>query len=203
MKILFLTNNCEVSKPLWDWLSANGEDVHCYKDPIDSAFVIREKIDFIISYNYIHLIKRNVLDILPHRVINLHISLLPYNRGASPNIWSFINGTLNGITIHEIDEGLDTGDILLQQQITFDPNIETLRSSYSKLHLMIQGLFRENWDSLKLLKISPKKQYGEGTTHKKDDMQCYAEILDYDDKICEFLKKVKTVNYTHERNKPN
>ena len=82
------------------------------------------------------------------QIFNLHISLLPYNREASPNFFSFIENTSKGVTIHQIDEGLDTGPILAQKRIIFDESKETFASSYEKLILEIQMLFKENWSSI-------------------------------------------------------
>lgn len=82
------------------------------------------------------------------QIFNLHISLLPYNRGASPNFFSFIENTPKGVTIHQIDEGLDTGPILAQKELFFDESKETFASSYEKLILEIQMLFKENWSSI-------------------------------------------------------
>lgn len=57
-------------------------------------------------------------------VLNLHISYLPWNRGANPNFWSFVENTKKGVTIHEIDEKLDKGKILLRKELEFDENRE-------------------------------------------------------------------------------
>lgn len=46
--------------------------------------------------------------------MNLHISYLPWNKGADPNFWSCIDGTPAGVTLHHIDAGVDTGDIIAQ-----------------------------------------------------------------------------------------
>jgi len=75
---------------------------------------------------------------LGNRAINLHPSLLPWNRGAHSNFWSFLEDTPKGVTIHIIDEGIDTGDILLQKKIKFDQSKETLRSSYGRLQQELQ-----------------------------------------------------------------
>ena len=48
-------------------------------------------------------------------LINLHISYLPYNRGSYPNYWSFKENTPNGVSIHHIDDGIDTGPVLVQK----------------------------------------------------------------------------------------
>ena len=64
----------------------------------------------------------------------MHISLLPWNRGYHPNIWSFLEDTPKGVTIHYINEGIDTGDIIVQKEIVIDEDKETLKSSYEILH---------------------------------------------------------------------
>ena len=193
MTILFLTNNPPVSSPIFEWLKAIGEDVLFESEPIDIDFIESSNIEFVVSYNYIHIIREDVIDKLLHRIVNLHISFLPFNRGSDPNIWSFIEGTPSGVTIHEVDEGVDTGGILLQQQAFFDIDKETLRSSYNALHQMIQKLFRDNWDLLKSQKIELKLN-GLGTTHTKKDAQFFAPILDYDDKVATFLEKVRKIS---------
>jgi len=190
MKILFLTNN-NITQPLIDWLVKAGEEVVCESNPINVALVRGNDISFVISYNYRHIIKKDVIEILPHSIINLHTSLLPYNKGADPNIWSFIEGTPNGVTIHEITEGLDEGSILLQKQIEFDPEKETLSTSYEHLHNEIQSLFKKNWSLLKTNMVTPFEQPQGGSVHKKRDALLLAPYLDYDITVSEFLARVR------------
>jgi methionyl-tRNA formyltransferase len=187
MKILFLTNNPQTSDSLYDWLVAYGEDVLYESEPINAVFVKENDIEFIVSYNYIHIIKQDVIDLLPHRIINLHISMLPWNRGMIPNIWSFLEGTPTGVTIHEVDAGLDTGDILIQREINFNYKTETLKTSYEKSHALMRELFCENWDKIKNGLIMPKSQ--KGTMHFKKDAILFEHIINYDDTIEAFLDK--------------
>jgi len=190
MKILFLTNN-EISLPLYNWLKNKGEDVILHKGEIDHLYIEQNNIDFIISYNYKTIIKPELIKLLPHKIINLHISYLPYNKGTNPNIWSFIEGTPCGVTIHEIDSGIDTGNILVQKEIKYDFKTETLVSSYQKSNEKIQFLFVENWDDIKNNKIKPQKQMGNGTFHLYKDLEPYKDLIDYSDTIEIFLKKMK------------
>jgi methionyl-tRNA formyltransferase len=190
MKILFLTNN-EISLPLYNWLKDKGEDVILYKEKIDHLYIEQNNIDFIISYNYKTIIKPELIKLLPHKIINLHISHLPYNKGVNPNIWSFIENTPCGVTIHEIDRGIDTGDILVQKEIKYDFKTETLASSYQKSNEIIQSLFIENWNDIKNDKIKPQKQIGDGTFHLYKDLELYKDLIDYNDTIEIFLKKMK------------
>lgn len=114
--------------------------------------------------------KKDILDIFPDRAINLHISYLPWNRGADPNFWSFVDDTPKGVTIHYLDEGVDTGDIIVQEAIYFDVARETLTTSYDHLQFAIQELFKRNWQNIKSLKCQRKKQAGAGSLHKVKDM---------------------------------
>eukprot|EP00392_Amoebophrya_sp_AT5.2_P019205 g19951.t1 len=63
--------------------------------------------DYCVSYGYRHIIRTPVIEGMfdRKRIINLHISYLPYNRGADPNLWSILERTPPGVTIHHIDEG--------------------------------------------------------------------------------------------------
>jgi methionyl-tRNA formyltransferase len=78
--------------------------------------------DAIIVVGYGRIIPQWMLDLPRYGNINLHASLLPKYRGAAPIQWAIANGeTITGNTTMRIDAGLDTGDILLQQQLAIDP----------------------------------------------------------------------------------
>ena len=175
MKILFLGGN--LSKSIFDWLVSIGEDVIYTKEKININFVKRINPDLIISYNYKYIISKEIIEFANKKIINLHISYLPYNKGAHPNIWSFLENTPIGVTIHYIDEGVDTGDIILQKKVIFDEDKETLKSSYEILHREIQTLFKENWEKIKKEQIKPKKQTGGGSKHYKRDLSIFEPFI--------------------------
>lgn len=131
----------------------------------------RLKPSLVISYNYNHIIKPDVIELFPRKIINLHTSLLPYNRGASPNFWSFIDDTPKGVTVHQLDEGLDTGAIIFQKRMYFDEDTETLASSYQKLQDAIQDLVKNNWETIASGNYSVVPQKGEGSFHRAVDMK--------------------------------
>lgn len=172
--VLFLGDK---KSPLLDWLNHIGESVVQTSEKITPAFINNNNIGFIISYGYTHILKKSILDLLPNRAINLHISYLPWNRGADPNLWSFIKNTPKGVTIHYIDEGIDTGDIIAQKQIHFDSSSETLATSYEKLRLAIQELFKQHWDNIKNKSCPRKKQMGKGSTQKSKDKEPLSNLL--------------------------
>lgn len=177
MKIIFLTNN-EISNNLIDWLkNESKEEVIVIRENITKETIERESPNFLISYNYKYIIKKDVLSRLKNRAINLHISLLPWNRGADPNVWSFLEETPKGVTIHLIDAGIDTGDILLQKEVEICEEKETLSSSYAILHKEIQELFTSNWVNIKHGKILPKTQSEKGSIHYTKDFAKVKSIL--------------------------
>lgn len=78
--------------------------------------------DLIASIYYRNLIRRGVIEACGGKIFNLHPSLLPAYRGCSSLTWAMVNGeTQAGFTFHYIDEGCDTGRILLQQAIDIEP----------------------------------------------------------------------------------
>jgi methionyl-tRNA formyltransferase len=191
MKVLFLTNN-KITEPLVQWLGLYGEKVRVWSEKITMESLKDSLPDFIISYNYRYIIKEDVISAYKDRIINLHISFLPWNRGADPNIWSFLDDTPKGVTIHLLDTGIDTGDILLQEKIEFDPAIETLYTSYTRLHEMIQTLFKENWEAIKGGQIKPFRQVGKGSSHRISDMEEVESItgpIDYHLPVMDILNR--------------
>ena len=73
-----------------------------------------------ISFGYRHIITEKIIKKIKGPLINLHLSYLPYNRGAHPNFWSFVDNTPSGVSIVEIDKGIDTGPVIYKKKIKFD-----------------------------------------------------------------------------------
>lgn len=140
MKILFLGPE---DSPLINWLQEQGEEVLQTAAKLSIQFVQEQRFSFLVSYGYRHILKKEILDLFPEKAVNMHISYLPWNRGADPNFWSFVEDTPKGVTIHYLDEGVDTGDIIVQKKVEFDLERETLATSYEKLQEEIQDLFKK------------------------------------------------------------
>ena len=98
---------------------------------------LAQKFNSIISFGYKHIINREIIDNLKYPIINLHISFLPFNKGAHPNFWSFVENTPSGVTIHQVDHGVDTGKIIYQKKIDFElfKNKQTL--TFSKTYKQV------------------------------------------------------------------
>jgi len=190
MKILFLTDKYNMlnSNKIIEYLEEN-ENIEIMCEKIDKD--IAKKFEFIISFGYRYIIKKPILDLFTNNIINLHISYLPYNRGADPNLWSILNNTPCGVTIHLIDKGLDTGKILSQKKVQFDYEIDTMRSSYNKLKEAMAILFIDNWNKIKNNEILPIKQdESKSSIHYLKDRPNFSVMmpLGWDTKIADVKK---------------
>lgn len=107
-------------------------------------------------------------DCPPEKRINLHISLLPHNRGADPNFWSWANSTPKGITIHCLAPSVDSGDIILQRQLIIS-DTHTLKTSYALLHAEMMNLFSSNWTDIREGSIIPRPQPRDGSIHRSQE----------------------------------
>lgn len=164
-KILFLGYNQSQTK-LIDALVANN----CIVDHAEEKLEAIKGYDFVVSYGYRHILKQNVINGFDCPIFNMHISYLPYNRGAHPNFWSFYDNTPSGVTIHLMDSGVDTGEIVKQKYVNFQESVDTFAKTYSVLKENIENLFLELLPSLLTDTWTAKKQRGIGTHHFARDL---------------------------------
>ena len=121
--------------------------------------------DLVVSYGYRHILKKEVIESSNAPIINLHISYLPWNRGAHPNFWSFYDCTPSGVTIHLIDKGVDTGAIIYQKYVNFNKEENTYSKTYKRLISEIENLFRNNLNQIISKKFTAVPQRRKGTYH--------------------------------------
>lgn len=167
--ILYLSNNSNALS-LFEWLKERYPTELC-SDDLQLPQLEQLKPDIIISYNYKYIIGKDVIEHMEGKIVNLHISLLPWNRGANPNFWSFMDDTPKGVTIHQINAGLDKGKILCQRECFFDAEKETFLSTYDKLNEAIVTLFKENCEDIIGGRIVPREQPAGGSYHSVKDFQ--------------------------------
>ncbi|MBO1578104.1 formyltransferase family protein [Bacillus sp. XF8] len=173
MNILLLGSKCN---NVYSFLKSSGNCVVLYENKLDIQSPILINIDFIISYGYRYMIPPSIIEKFNNKIINLHISYLPWNKGADPNLWSFLEDTLKGVTIHYINNGLDTGDIIAQLEVPYKEN-DTLKTSYDRLCQEIERLFIENWELIRSGKVIRKPQPPGGSYHRLKDKKKYLPLL--------------------------
>jgi methionyl-tRNA formyltransferase len=134
------------------------------------------KPDIGLSVFFGHILKRELLDVFPRGCLNVHPALLPYNRGAHPNVWSIIEGTPAGVTIHYIDEGIDTGDIVSQKEVAIEP-VDTGETLYRKLEEQAMKLLIETWPAIRGGQAAIRAQMRTGgSSHRVKDVEQIDEI---------------------------
>ena len=164
-KILFLGYNQRQTKLIEALVTEN-----CAVDHSDKKIESVKGYDCVISFGYRHILTQEIIDGFDCPIFNLHISYLPYNRGAHPNFWSFYDNTPSGVTIHLIDSGLDTGPIVRQRYVNFQESDDTFAKAYSVLIENMENLFLEFLPSLLTDTWTAKSQRGAGTFHSARDL---------------------------------
>ncbi len=117
--------------------------------------------EFCIVVAYGKILPKEILETPKYGCINLHASLLPKYRGAAPIQWALIKGEkITGVTTMIIDEGLDTGPILLQKEVPISDE-DDAESLSKKLSMIGAELLIETIDKMRKGIIIPKPQTGE------------------------------------------
>src|SRR6185295_1949243 len=117
---------------------------------LDEAFLCKvEQLapDLVICAYYPRIFPRRLIDIPPLGCVNVHPGLLPHYRGTFPTPWCILNNeTEIGVTLHVMDEGIDTGDILVQRSYPIGPD-ETGHELYRRSMKLCADLLIENFDA--------------------------------------------------------
>ncbi len=126
--------------------------------------------DIMVVVAFGQILPKEILEMTPYGCVNVHASLLPKYRGSAPIQWAIINGEeVTGVTTMQMDEGLDTGDMLLKTEIPIEEK-ETGGSLFDKLAVAGAKLCVETLEALQNKTVTPVPQ-GETTT-------AYAKMLD-------------------------
>ena len=167
----------------------------CYIDHTKDKIDFQEDYDFLISFGYKHILKKKVIEKVNCPIFNLHISFLPYNRGAHPNFWSFYDKTPSGVSIHIIDEGIDTGPIIYQKYVNFDNGEKTFANTYLTLIKEIECLFIEKIENFINERWESRPQKGNGTFHNMKDLP--SNFSGWDSIISDEIKRLyrEGINY--------
>jgi methionyl-tRNA formyltransferase len=134
---------------------------------------------------YGQIIPQSIIDLPNHGILNVHASLLPKYRGAAPIQWAIANGeTRTGVTIMQIDAGLDTGDMLLKAELAIDPN-ETAPELSARLAPLGADLLLEAIEQIKT---------GTAVREKQDDQAAtYAPILKREDGLIDWSRPANEI----------
>lgn len=177
MRILYFTNSDKINvTDITDILESHGHTIVRWCERVTLTCIEQCNIDFIVSDRPRTLIGIDVIERLPGRIINLHPAFLPWNRGYHPLYFSVRDGNPSGNTIHYIDEGIDTGDIIRREQVSFS-STDTLRTAYDKLRLSMVKMFAATWADIEAGRNDRMPQQGPYTHYWKKDFDGVLESL--------------------------
>jgi len=95
-------------------------------------FIVRHAPDFLLSVSYARIVRKMILELPRRLALNVHFSELPHCRGCLPLVYAMAGGDAHtGVTLHVMDEGIDTGDILAARRVEID-DCDTARTLYFK-----------------------------------------------------------------------
>ena len=152
VKEFALKNNIRLFQP--EKISSNKE----FKDEIRAI-----DPDLVVVVSYGMILPKSFLDIPKYGCINLHPSLLPKYRGAAPIQWAVLNGDKKtGVTIMYLDEGMDSGDIISQEEVEIGDD-ETTGELWKRLSTIGSEMLFKVIKNIEYGKIERRKQEGEYT----------------------------------------
>lgn len=156
------------------------------KTPEAIAELKQYEADIYIIAAFGQILSQEILDIPPYGSINIHASLLPKYRGASPIQHVIIEGEeKTGVTIMQMDAGIDTGDMLYKKEILIAPddNYETL---HDKLMVLGGEAVTEALELLEHGRLKPEKQ--------NDEESCYASLIEKNMGKIDFTKSAVVID---------
>ena len=149
--------------------------------------------DLIAVVAYGRILPKDILELPKYGCINVHGSLLPKYRGAAPIQWAVIDGEKeSGVTIMQMDEGLDTGDMLLKGTVALEEK-ETSGSLFEKISALGASLCVEALEKLEKGELKPEKQ-GESTTEYAKMLTKEMGELDFRRSAAELERLIRGLN---------
>jgi methionyl-tRNA formyltransferase len=195
--VVFLGIN-DAGMRVYEWLCSR-EDVFVHsllttKAQLRTVETIRP--DYLVSCGYSHIVPETVLEMPTEYCLNLHPSLLPFNRGANPNVWSIVDETPAGVTLHSMDAGIDTGRILAQRKVEKQFS-DTGKTRQKRREDSQVALFKETWPDVVAGNISGDEQAEDtGTYHRTEEFETLCRLdPDQEVRIKEFLDRLRALTY--------
>lgn len=169
-----------------------GERIHDQNEVFNQI----EDVDYIITVFWPYILKKNILNLAKKGTINFHPALLPKNRGWYPHVFSFIDSSPAGVSIHQIDEGIDTGAVWAQKEVEIEET-DTSYELYEKLQHEIVELFFTNWPKIKKNLITPKPtSLSDGNYNSIHRVDQYDELhLEQEYKLKDILNILKARSF--------
>jgi len=194
-------DDSEYEEKISAMVESYGGDFFSKVNVNDSSFVDelkKREIDIVILAWWPAIVKKESIDSVNEGWINMHPSLIPFNRGKHPYYWAIVEGTRFGVTLHYIDKGIDTGPILFQKEIPIRPE-DTGESLYEKSLEEMMNLFKESYDKITRMDFIPKKQDDETATFHWGKMLEPHSTINLDDTFTarDLINRIRARTFTN------
>lgn len=164
------------------------------RDPEFQQILSELHPDLIVVAAFGQIIPKTILELPEFGCINIHASLLPKYRGAAPIQWAILDGEPEtGVTIMQMGEGLDTGDMIAKRVIPLEPE-ETGGSLFDKLAREGAGLLLDTLPSVFDRTAVYEPQPKESTTHYASMITKQMGLLDFEKDACVLERLVRGLN---------
>jgi methionyl-tRNA formyltransferase len=150
----------------WDIETARA----CFAEHIEVL-----KPDYLFSLYFDYILEQRWLDLAKNEAINLHPGYLPYNKGFYSYVWSVLDGTPAGVSLHRMNSEVDTGELISQARIRVELT-DTGETLYKKHEDASISLFRHTWPSIVAGKYRLCAQRHTGTRHKIKETRALLQI---------------------------
>jgi methionyl-tRNA formyltransferase len=175
-KVLLMTGEVATHREMVRDALSLYDDVLTFSGPVTGSFLRDLGVWAVISDRNGHILKPDVIDAVEGRAYNSHPSLLPLHRGWQPIFFSVWYKTAVGISIHQIDAGLDTGQLVYQSQLEVSDQ-DRLETLHFRCRLEILKGWVEAWSRLRDGNLQPWSQVGSGSYHSRSKFENFFQKL--------------------------
>ncbi len=196
-EVVFLGTN-EVGREVYDWLcDRESVAVRAMLTEADQLDLVADlDPEVVVAVGFRHIVPPETLAVPEKGCLNLHPGLLPETRGFNPNVWSIVEDRPAGATLHYMDEGVDTGDVLARQRVEtrFD---DTGRDLYERIEKACFEVFTETWPDVESGDAEAVPQDdAAGTSHRKQDFLDLCELdADAEYTVTELLDVLRALTF--------
>jgi len=167
---------CEEIKNLYDDANIKTfKDINVNSEEFRKT-MLENKIDIVFLLWWPTIVKKISIETAKIGFVNLHPSLLPFNRGMHPYYWSIVENTPAGVSIHFINKNIDEGMLICQKEINKNITM-TGEKLYSLAQIEIIKLFKKNYVNIIKGEYNTKEiKNSEGTFHYKKELNLHSKI---------------------------
>jgi len=195
VETVFLGIN-DAGEQIYSWLNSKEDvEVKALLTEKEQLSLIKElEPELVISAGFEHKVPEEIIEIPEKGIVNVHPSYLPFNKGSHPYIWSIIDETPAGVSIHYMSPEIDEGPVIAKKEVMVMPE-DTGKTLYNRLTSTSVQLFKDNWK--KIAKGSEaKEQEEEGTTHYSRELEEISELdLNEEITVGDFINRLRALTF--------